>query len=132
MIFPGCESERWPSRNCFFFFSCTGWLWFYLSNGIATLGYDVAQMKGDIVTLNDQNKRLEKEIAEAKSLERIELVATNDLKMVHSGRKDSLMMEASSAATGTAAVQSGARDAEPAPTTADRLAGWLDECLDSL
>lgn len=116
----------------FFLLFLYGMVVVFLSNAAATLGYDVAQMEGDIVTLNDQNKRLEKDIAELKSLERIEQVALSDLQMVHSGRKDSLVLDASligaSKDPSTAVSQNVTETASGSGTSlaqwlADRLAG---------
>jgi len=118
----------------FFLLFLYGMVVVFLSNATATLGYDVAQIKGDIVTLNDQNKRLEVEIAQLKSLERIEQVATKDLKMVHSGRKDSLVLD--SALVGSSPAQASVLPHEEAAAataagSANGLVQWLQAGLQS-
>lgn len=114
----------------FFLLFLYGMVVVFMSNGTATLGYDVAHLEADVTVLNDQNKRLELEIASLKSLERIEQAAIAELGMVHSGRKDSLLLETDMVAAG-ASQEIVIPDNAP-PETRDAGSPFLDWLKESL
>lgn len=76
----------------FFLLFLYGMALVFVSNLTGTLGYDVVQMQGQVQEIGEQNKRLEIEIEGLKSLERVEQVATSQLGMVHSNRKDTMVI----------------------------------------
>lgn len=71
---------------------CGGLYFCSLVMGVATKGYEITKLKEEISALETANERLRLEIAELDSLERIEMLALNELGMVQPGVDDFVLL----------------------------------------
>lgn len=71
---------------------CGGLYFCSLAMGVATKGYEITKLKNEINALETANERLRLEIAELDSLERIEMLALNELGMIPPGADDYVLL----------------------------------------
>jgi cell division protein FtsL len=71
---------------------CSGLYFCSLALGIATKGYEINQLKKEISDLETTNERLRLEIVRLDSLERVEMVAYNELGMKKPETEDYLLL----------------------------------------
>lgn len=71
---------------------CGGLYFCSLAMGVATKGYEITKLKSEINALEAANERLRLEIAELNSLERIEMLALNELGMVQPDVDDYVLL----------------------------------------
>ncbi len=76
--------KTWLLKSGLFFFA---WalLIVCLCITVSNMGYQIVGLEADIEKLQDSNRRIEYEIAQKSSLDRIELMAVQDLGMVKAG-----------------------------------------------
>ena len=79
-------------KTAFLFFSFA-LLLVFLCNMSSTLGYQIEQLNVDIQSLQTANNRLDFQIAEKSSLDRVERVAVSDLGMYKPDSKTSIAVE---------------------------------------
>lgn len=68
--------------KCGLFFFAWALLIVFLGISISVIGYQIVGLENDIAKLQDSNRRFEYEIAQKSSLDRIELLAVQELGMV--------------------------------------------------
>ncbi|NLL19046.1 MAG: hypothetical protein GX262_08465 [Clostridia bacterium] len=123
---------------------CSGLYFCSLALGIATKGYEINQLKKEISDLETANERLRLEIVRLDSLERVEMLACNELGMKKPEAEDYLLLPGVESSTwsmiqGNNMEVASAKEAEPTPETPDndkmplfrqKAAGFLAMALD--
>ncbi|MFZ5596334.1 MAG: septum formation initiator family protein [Bacillota bacterium] len=93
---------------------CTGLIIAYYYSQVLWSGYRTYSLKKELETLRQDTVALEEEIDRLNSLDRIEYVATNKLKMVKPGSRDVVVVKGNSAVEGSGGGQAGTAGARGA------------------